>query len=132
MIERESKNGRFPSRNGRRMLRALPFAALRHEESPDTVRIELNGELDLATAPAVEAELLHAERHANTVIVDLRGLRFMDSSGLRVIAAADQRIREGGGRLAIVRGPSAVHRVFELVGMESRFEMVDGSPAGER
>jgi anti-anti-sigma factor len=58
-------------------------------------------------------------------VVDLRELEFMDSTGLRTIVAADQRARDGGRRLAIVRGPDAVDRIFTVTRLDERLEIVD-------
>jgi anti-anti-sigma regulatory factor len=44
---------------------------------------------------------------------------------LRLLVAADARAREGGHRLAIIRGPEAVHRVLELTGLDAKLDLVD-------
>ena len=76
----------------------------------------LRGELDLATVDEAEA---------TTVVVDLRALRFMDSTGLHFVLGADARARERGGRLLLVRGPESVDRVFRLALLDGRLEFVD-------
>jgi anti-sigma B factor antagonist len=89
--------------------------------------IALQGELDLAGAAALEQELalLDAEP-PEAVVLDLRRVEFMDSSGLRVIAVASRRAEERGGRLALVPGGDQVMRVFELTRMRERLDFVDG------
>jgi anti-sigma B factor antagonist len=87
--------------------------------------IELTGELDIAGAAALEQELARVERSAESVVLDLRRVAFMDSSGLRLIAIAAQRARELGRRLALVPGPEQVMRVFEITRMRERLEFVD-------
>jgi anti-sigma B factor antagonist len=84
------------------------------------------GELDLSGAAVLEAELerLAAEPQLGTVVLDMRGLQFMDSSGLRLVVLADMRAREAGRRFALVRGPETVHRVFEITRMSERLEFV--------
>ena len=57
--------------------------------------------------------------------LDLSGLTFLDSTGLRLIVAADQRAREADRRLVVVKGPVAVHRVFSITKLDERLEMVD-------
>jgi anti-anti-sigma factor len=54
----------------------------------------------------------------------MRGLEFMDSSGLRLVVLADMRARETGRRFALVRGPETVHRVFEITRMSERLDFV--------
>jgi anti-sigma B factor antagonist len=89
------------------------------------------GELDLSGATVLEAELdrLAAEPELGIVVLDLRGLEFMDSSGLRLIALADMRAREAGRRFALIRGDDTVHRVFEITRMSERLEFVDDPEA---
>jgi anti-sigma B factor antagonist len=85
------------------------------------------GELDLSGAAILESELerLAADPGLGTVVLDLRGLEFMDSSGLRLVVMADMRAREAGRRFALVRGGDTVHRVFEITRMSDRLEFVD-------
>ena len=93
------------------------------------VRLSLTGELDLASAPRVEEELERVERDGPPrLVLDLRGLTFMDSTGLRLIAGADARPRADDRRLTIVQGPPAVRRVFEITRLDERFDIVDEDP----
>jgi anti-sigma B factor antagonist len=84
------------------------------------------GELDLSGALVLEAELerLAGDPEIVAVVLDLRGLEFMDSSGLRLVVVADRKAREAGRRLALVRGSETVHRVFELTRMSDRLDFV--------
>jgi anti-sigma B factor antagonist len=85
------------------------------------------GELDLSGAAVLQAELdrLAEEGELGGVVLDLRGLEFMDSSGLRLVVLADMQAREAGRRFALVRGDETVHRVFEITRMSDRLEFVD-------
>ena len=90
------------------------------------VRVRFAGELDIATAPRAEEEIRASEeQQPGTLAVDLSGLSFMDSTGLRLIVAAAARARDVGRRLIVVRGPDPVHRVLELTGLDSRLEIVE-------
>jgi anti-anti-sigma factor len=94
----------------------------------DGVRITLEGELDLATAPEVEAALREAaDDYAapERCVLDLRELTFMDSSGLRAILSANAVARRDGRVLQIVAGPPAVQRVFEICGVSDSLRFVD-------
>ena len=98
-------------------------------ERPDGVHLELAGELDLATAPKLEDELRRVEGDGPSVIVlDLRPLAFMDSSGLRALLAADGRAREAGRRLVLVRGDERVQRVLKITRLDERLEIVEDLP----
>ena len=84
----------------------------------DDVRITLEGELDLATSPQVEAVLREPCDHGVARrVLDLSGLTFMDSSGLRVVLVADAAGRRDGPALVVVKGPPSVQRVFEITGV---------------
>jgi len=84
--------------------------------------VALAGELDLAGAATLEHAL--DELDGGAVVVDLRGLEFMDSSGLRAIALAAQRLRAAGRRFALVPGAEQVMRVFDITRMRERLEFV--------
>ena len=88
--------------------------------------IAATGELDLSGAAVLEDELerLAAEPELGTVVLDLRDLEFMDSSGLRLVVQADMRAREAGRRFVLVKGPDTVHRVFEITRMSDRLDFV--------
>jgi anti-sigma B factor antagonist len=85
------------------------------------------GELDLSGATILETELdrLAEDPELGAVVLDLRGLEFMDSSGLRLVVLADMRAREAGRRFALIRGGDTVHRVFEITRMSERLDFVD-------
>lgn len=95
-------------------------------EGNKVVAMSLVGELDIATAPRLESELRRVEGDRPSVLViDLRQLSFIDSTGLRLLIGADVRAREDGRRMAFVPGPGSVHRVFQLALLDKRFEFVE-------
>jgi anti-anti-sigma factor len=97
-------------------------------EQEDAVHLALIGELDLSTVEKVEEELRRVEDGgAQTVVLDLSSLSFLDSTGLRTIVTADQRARKSGRRLAIVKGPDTVHRVFTITRLDERLDIVEGA-----
>lgn len=89
--------------------------------------VAATGELDLATAGALEDAVLPAVREGRHVVLDLRGLDFMDSSGVRVIVAAHVAAGEHDGRLSLVRLESGtpIQRVLEISGLDSVLDIVD-------
>jgi anti-sigma B factor antagonist len=96
------------------------------EVADGLVRVALKGELDLSTVGKVEEELESLEAGgAKLIVLDMSRLTFLDSTGLRCLVTADQRAREAGRRLVLVRGPDAVQRVFTITRLEERLEMVD-------
>jgi anti-anti-sigma factor len=97
------------------------YLEIRTERSGDQLVIALDGELDLDGAERVDRELRRAEAgDARRIVLDLSALRFIDSTGIRLILFADARSRADGDRLALIRGPRAVHRIFELTGVAER------------
>ena len=110
---------------------ALPFRVrVSHAQGWD--RLALEGELDLASTPILQAEFDRLERnHPGLILVDLRRLSFMDATGLRVLLGAYARALHGPWSLAIVRGPRAVHRLFELAGVEQVLHVIE-DPAAAR
>ena len=94
--------------------------------SDGTVRLSLAGEFDLSNASQVEEALEEVERERPALLIlDLRELTFMDSTGLRVMVSADARARDDSRRLAVVQGPEPVHRVFRITGLDDHLEMVE-------
>ena len=98
----------------------------------DTHVVKLAGELDLAGAAAVERELLRADlSDADVVALDLRELRFIESTGIRVITEAHRRSSEGSDRFVVVRGTEAVQRTFQICDVDSRLPFVDHLPSDD-
>jgi anti-anti-sigma factor len=104
----------------------MPLLELTVESEGDVVRLALTGELDISSASRVEREIALLEDQTPRVLVlDLRGLEFMDSTGLRIVVSANARAEQAGRRLVVVRGPEAVHRIFRITRLEERLDMVD-------
>jgi anti-sigma B factor antagonist len=93
------------------------FAVHVHTESSH-VRVAPVGELDIATAEQLAQHLREIRADgADRILLDLRELTFLDSSGLRTIIALDAEARRDGLELGLVQGPPAVERVFAITGL---------------
>ena len=102
-----------------------PFEIITEEGGGQT-RIALVGELDIASAPQFEEGLKRVEEGAPGVLVlDLRKVEFIDSTGLRAVIAADERARTAGRRFVIIRGTPAVERVMSVTQLDQRLDIVD-------
>src|SRR4051794_7844093 len=97
----------------------------------DSVRVALSGELDLSSALVFEEELRRIETRTkpSLIVLDLSALKFMDSTGLRLILSAHARAINHGRKLAIVEGGEAVRRIFKLTGVLERLNFVDAPTA---
>ena len=103
-----------------------PFA-IDLEDRDDRVVVIPRGELDMASAPELEQTIMPRIQDGAWVVLDLRSLDFIDSSGLRVVVGAHRAAEETGGRFTCVRGSagSTVHRIVEIAGIDGVIEMVD-------
>jgi anti-sigma B factor antagonist len=95
----------------------------------DTAVVTLQGELDVAGSNLLEGELdrVVADHAPATVVLDLSGLEFMDSTGLRLVVLTDAKAREGGWRFELIRGNDSVHRVFEITRMAERLNFAEAA-----
>ena len=88
--------------------------------------LALSGELDLSSSPQLEQELDRAlQEGTSQLIVDLRELEFMDSTGLSVLVKAHQRVQEAGVQFAVVKGSAQVQRLLSLTGVADRITVAD-------
>jgi anti-sigma B factor antagonist len=103
---------------------------VRTERRSDAWVVVPTGELDLATAPAVEAALGRAFQAAGagSVVLDLRELEFIDSSGLRTLLTARRQAEEAGASFSLVAGHRGLERTLEIAGVHKVF---DWTPAEE-
>ncbi len=93
------------------------------------VCVALRGELDLEHAYTFDEELRRIERNRpHCLVLDLRGLSFLDSCGLARLLAARKRARRERRRLLLVRGGPAVQRLLALTAVGEHFETVSAVP----
>ena len=91
-----------------------------------TAEVVLTGELDITTYEDAEKQVTDAEQAAAALlIIDLAGLQFVDSTGVRLILAADERARRAGRRVALRLGDGIARRVFSALGLLDRFAVLD-------
>jgi anti-sigma B factor antagonist len=100
------------------------------ERREGVVLMSFEGEMDISEADRVDHELrMLEEARPPLLILDLRGLTFLDSTGLRLMLQADSRAREQDRRVAIVPGPEVVHRIFLIAKLDKRLEFIDSPEA---
>ena len=97
---------------------ALPELCITFRNLPDVHVVALHGELDIASAGGLADALV--EVAGSTVVVDLSGLTFINSSGISALEAARSRILEKGlGQLVLARPREMVRKVLEIVGLSA-------------
>ena len=94
------------------------------DETDGCAVVSLCGELDLASAPELRACLESLlEGGAHSVVIDLEGLAFCDSTGISALVRAVNQARRGGRRLVLRRPRPGVRRVLEITGVTSVLEI---------
>ena len=88
------------------------------------------GELDLAAVEAFEQTLSALEHEFGELVIDLRAIEFLDSTGLRALVAADARSRSNGSKLRIINGGEPVRKVLSLTGMDNHLPLIDPNKLG--
>ena len=107
-----------------------PSFELRVVRCEGRMQIAPCGELDIVTAPQLEEAVSEATSEAVAeIVLDLRELTFMDSSGLRALAHANLKAERAGTALSIWRGPRQIERVLEISGLGPLLPLAD-APAG--
>jgi anti-anti-sigma factor len=109
------------------VIRASPFE-INSELKGDEARLTLVGELDIATVQRLEEAVENVlSQGARTVIVDLGRLAFMDSSGLRLFIALNERAGADGWTLGLIRPPGSSYSVFQITGADANLPFIEDS-----
>lgn len=107
------------------MIRHTPFE-VQVERNGAEARVVPAGELDLATAPRLESEVRAAAAAAKEVVLDLSGLTFIDSSGLRILILLYERSQAEGWVLAMVAPAGEARAIFRISGVDKHLPFVGG------
>lgn len=114
--------------NGTSVIKPSPFE-IHSECEAGTGRLTVVGELDMATVPQLEAKV-HAmlAREVHALIIDLGKLRFIDSSGLRLLIILRDRAAAEGWTLSLLRPSGRVLSIFALTGADENLPFVEDPP----
>ena len=131
-VFRGAREGAFVSSSERDTSFAEQFAAeqlvVEARTRRRTALVALRGELDIVTVSKV-AEVIDDLEPQSTgvrhIVLDLRGLTFMDVLGLNELIKQNEYARTNRHNLAVVRGTDAIHRVLKLTGVEDMLVLVD-------
>jgi anti-anti-sigma factor len=96
-------------------------------EGPEGTVVTPRGELDMATAGELRDALAAVD---GPLTLDLSALRFVDTTGLRLVLEVTEQTRRDGRAFAVVPGVPAVQRLFEVAGVTELVPFTDGPPRG--
>ena len=87
---------------------------------PSSVTVVLDGEIDIATAPAIRRFLLAAISGGDVhLAVDMSGVTFIGAAGIGVLVAAANRAREAGGGLSLLAPSPQVGRLLDVLHLDA-------------
>ncbi|MDX6670904.1 MAG: anti-sigma factor antagonist [Solirubrobacteraceae bacterium] len=99
---------------------------IRSAREGDEQVVAVYGELDISCGDALDREMQRVEAgDATRIVVDLSGLEFMDSTGIRTLLSLHARSRADGDRLLLLRGAPAVQQVLEITGADRLLPFAD-------
>ena len=82
-----------------------------------SIYLTVSGELDIYTAPQLQDRLAEESTKGGTLVLDMAGVDFIDSSGIRVLVLAWQESQRDGFDLRLTRGSDTVMHALTLVGL---------------
>jgi anti-anti-sigma factor len=91
---------------------------------PDVTLVAPSGEIDLATAPQLREGLERAEQKPGTgLVIDLRQVAFIDSTGIGELVGCHRRCRATGRGLAFVVPDGTIRKILGVTGMDAVFDL---------
>jgi anti-anti-sigma factor len=107
--------------------RTMPFTFGTSQTSGE-YRVRLEGEFDLAAFDDVDRELQRLQAQGcDRIVMDLQGVTFMDSSGIRALLRARKRSQDGGPDFLLAHPPEAVRNLLRLTTLSEHFEFAEDS-----
>jgi anti-sigma B factor antagonist len=98
------------------------------ERIRDAAVVSVRGDVDLTTFGAVQSALDAARGGATVLILDLRAVGFMDTSGLRLVISEQQRAEADGYGFTVVCGSAKIQRLFAIAGFPDGHSLFAGAP----
>jgi anti-sigma B factor antagonist len=90
----------------------------------DHVLVTASGEIDLYTAPKLQADLsaiIESAAPAARIVVDMSGVEFCDSTGMNVLLSCLRQVRERGGELELAAPRPAIMKILQVTGLDAVF-----------
>ena len=99
-----------------------PELTITHDVVADRLVVSVGGDLDLGSAPSLEAAVGGLAPFGRTVVIDLAGVEFIDSSGVRSLLAVNKLVTDDVGVPVVLSGgTAATRRLIELTGIDQVF-----------
>jgi anti-sigma B factor antagonist len=95
------------------------------EAEGDTLKVTLSGEFDMGSVADFRGAVEETAEPWTRAMLDMHDVVFMDSSGLQELLRLNNRAREQGHEVVLVRPSVPVRRLLELTGLESHFTIAD-------
>jgi stage II sporulation protein AA (anti-sigma F factor antagonist) len=95
------------------------------ERHADGIVVLASGEIDLASVDGLRTQLLELLSSCRRLVLDLREVVFIDSTGLRSLLEVDGASRAAGVEFALVPGPPEVQRLFRLTGTDETLRFIN-------
>ena len=120
MAVHAGSQGARPDTPGARQRFVAPVAQL----DDGTPVVSVMGDVDMATAPALERRLLDVtQAGTGEVVVDLTGCSFLDCRGLRALVATRVRLERSDRSLALILSNPSIMRIFQITHFDDKFEI---------
>jgi anti-sigma B factor antagonist len=98
-------------------------------DGPAWPMVRVSGEIDIQTSPILEEQLQNVLTQGHSsVVVDLEGVTFLDSTGLSVLIVGLKQCQAAGGELHLVSPRPNVRKVLEVTGLTEAFHVDDSAP----
>ncbi|HNA89023.1 MAG TPA: STAS domain-containing protein [Anaerolineales bacterium] len=94
--------------------------AILNDEKENAFIVTASGRIDSETAPAFDAELVRAIEINSNLVIDLKGVDYMSSAGLRAVTKASQSAQKAGGIVKLASVPQEIMSVMYTVGLDQK------------
>ncbi len=94
--------------------------SVKSESRGEVAVVFVSGRIDSETAPAFDAELIKIVGGSSKLVLELQGVEFMSSAGLRAIVKAAQSVEQKGGAIKLASAPELVTSIFYTVGLNQK------------
>lgn len=128
----EASRGRGSVPHNRQPATGAEFELVVERADDDLALIRIAGEIDLSTSDRLDTDLEHlmTANDGREIVLDLSGVDFLDSTGLRMLWTARQRAQAAGSRLVLAAPSEPVMRVLRVTKLDKVFQIADSDDTG--